>query len=91
MRGALKDYLKTVSGMFDVKWSFVKWYQVLKDCVTFVEHGQRKTVTVTDVSTIVILHWWGLANGQLQVIFALRRIGRPIYGFGVDPSRPMRG
>ncbi|KAH8808942.1 histone-fold-containing protein [Xylogone sp. PMI_703] len=37
--------------------------QVIHDCVVYVEHGNRKTVTVTDV------------------IFALRRIGRPIYGF----------
>ncbi|KFY11990.1 hypothetical protein V491_06961 [Pseudogymnoascus sp. VKM F-3775] len=37
---------------------------ILKDCVIFLEHANRKTVTVGDV------------------IFALKRIGRPIYGFG---------
>ncbi|KAI9848782.1 MAG: Histone H4 [Thelocarpon superellum] len=36
---------------------------VLKDVVCFLEHADRKTVTVTDV------------------IFALRRLGTPIYGF----------
>ncbi|KAA8904658.1 histone-fold-containing protein [Sphaerosporella brunnea] len=36
---------------------------ILRDCVTFVEHGNRKTVTTVDV------------------VFALKRIGRPIYGF----------
>jgi hypothetical protein len=35
---------------------------VLRDCVTFVEHANRKTVTTVDV------------------VFALKRIGRPIYG-----------
>jgi histone H4 len=34
----------------------------------FVEHGQRKTVLVTDV------------------IYALRRKGRPIYGFEAIPG-----
>ncbi|KAI5804999.1 histone-fold-containing protein [Geopyxis carbonaria] len=42
---------------------------ILKDCVIYVEHGKRKTVTVTDV------------------IFALRRIGRPVYGFDTEVSR----
>ncbi|KFY24041.1 hypothetical protein V493_05474 [Pseudogymnoascus sp. VKM F-4281 (FW-2241)] len=37
---------------------------ILKDCIIFLEHANRKTVTVGDV------------------LFALKRIGRPIYGFG---------
>ncbi|KAL7265973.1 hypothetical protein RUND412_011496 [Rhizina undulata] len=47
VRGALVDHLKSI----------------LKDCIIFLDHAERKTVTVTDV------------------IFALKRIGRPIYGF----------
>ncbi|KAL2044334.1 hypothetical protein N7G274_003039 [Stereocaulon virgatum] len=39
---------------------------ILHDCTAYVQHSNRKTVTVTDV------------------IFALRRLGRPIYGF--DPK-----
>ncbi|TGZ80908.1 histone-fold-containing protein, partial [Ascodesmis nigricans] len=53
MRGAMKDYLTGI----------------LRDCCIFVEHGKRKTVTVTDV------------------VFALRRIGRPIYGMIFVPQR----
>ncbi|KAL2051677.1 hypothetical protein ABVK25_008091 [Lepraria finkii] len=39
---------------------------ILHDCTAYVQHSNRKTVTVTDV------------------IFALKRLGRPIYGF--DPK-----
>ncbi|MCJ1291823.1 hypothetical protein MMC34_003368 [Xylographa carneopallida] len=39
---------------------------LIQDCVFFVEHSKRKTVTVSDV------------------IFALKRLGNPIYGF--DPE-----
>ncbi|KAK5660375.1 hypothetical protein OQA88_12916 [Cercophora sp. LCS_1] len=39
---------------------------ILRDCVTYAEYRNAKTVTVHDV------------------IFALRRIGKPIYGF--DPE-----
>ncbi|KZF19334.1 histone-fold-containing protein [Xylona heveae TC161] len=46
-RAALKKYLK----------------DILKDCAIFLEHANRKTITVLDV------------------IFALKRQGRPIYGF----------
>ncbi len=37
---------------------------VVRDCVTYTEHGRRKTVTAMDV------------------VFALKRQGRTIYGFG---------
>ncbi|KAH0613319.1 uncharacterized protein H6S33_009699 [Morchella sextelata] len=43
---------------------------ILHDCVIYLEHSSRKTVTVTDV------------------IFALKRIGRPIYGFDADTYKP---
>ncbi|KAK3353188.1 histone H4 [Lasiosphaeria hispida] len=39
---------------------------ILRDCVTYAEYRNAKTVTVNDV------------------IFALRRIGKPIYGFDPD-------
>ncbi|KAK0715640.1 histone-fold-containing protein [Lasiosphaeris hirsuta] len=50
IRGALKARLGTI----------------LRDCVTYTEYRNAKTVTVNDV------------------IFALRRIGKPIYGFDPD-------
>ncbi|KAK3955453.1 histone-fold-containing protein [Pseudoneurospora amorphoporcata] len=43
---------------------------ILRDCVTYTEHRNAKTVTVTDV------------------IFALRRIGKPIYGFDPETWEP---
>ncbi|KAK3324131.1 histone-fold-containing protein [Cercophora scortea] len=43
---------------------------ILRDCVSYTEYRQAKTVTVTDATP--------------QVIFALKRIGKPIYGF--DPE-----
>jgi len=51
IRSTMKDHLQTI----------------LHDCCIFLDHANRKTVTVTDV------------------IFALKRIGRPIYGF--DPNK----
>ncbi|KAI9672020.1 MAG: hypothetical protein M1829_004564 [Trizodia sp. TS-e1964] len=50
MRGCIRDYL----------------HAILKDCVIFLDHNDRKTCTVSDV------------------IFALKRRGRPIYGFDKD-------
>lgn len=44
--------------------------KILQDCVVYLEHSSRKTITVTDV------------------IFALKRIGRPIYGFDPDTYKP---
>jgi hypothetical protein len=63
MRASLKLYLTNVratrgSGDGEV----LTETKVLRDCVTFVEHANRKTVTTVDV------------------VFALKRIGRPIYG-----------
>ncbi|KAK3687485.1 histone-fold-containing protein [Podospora appendiculata] len=43
---------------------------ILRDCVSYTEYRQAKTVTVTDV------------------IFALKRIGRPIYGFDPETHTP---
>ncbi|KAH0559480.1 Histone H4 [Trichoglossum hirsutum] len=40
--------------------------EILKDCAIFLDHSNRKTITVTDV------------------IFALKRRGRPLYGFDKD-------
>jgi histone H4 len=51
--------------------------------VAYCEHAKRKTVTVTDVSFITKLFEDDTTN-ILKVIFALRRLGRPIYGF--DPE-----
>jgi hypothetical protein len=52
---------------------------------TYVDYQKRKTATVTDVSLLLRAV---LENKKLiiffKVIFALRRIGRPIYGF--DPE-----
>ncbi|KAK1759320.1 histone-fold-containing protein [Echria macrotheca] len=46
--------------------------QILRDCITYTEYRNAKTVTVNDV------------------IFALRRIGRPIYGFDPETYVPGR-
>ncbi|KAG9258949.1 histone H4 [Emericellopsis atlantica] len=53
VRGALKTYLE----------------EVLHDCVAYVDHARRKTVTVTDV------------------IHAVKRCGRPIYGFDPETNK----
>jgi hypothetical protein len=45
------------------------------------EHANRKTVTVGDVQ-YPILPIQSPQLTLLQVLFALKRIGRPIYGFG---------
>ncbi|KAF8241447.1 hypothetical protein K440DRAFT_626344 [Wilcoxina mikolae CBS 423.85] len=47
VRAALKTYLT----------------KILKDCVCYLEHARRKTITTVDV------------------VFALKQNGRPIYGF----------
>ncbi|MCJ1391805.1 hypothetical protein MMC18_004672 [Xylographa bjoerkii] len=44
---------------------------LIEDCVVFVEHAKRKTVTVSDV------------------IFALKRLGNPIYGFDPDVTKSL--
>ncbi|MCJ1287509.1 hypothetical protein MMC26_006861 [Xylographa opegraphella] len=44
---------------------------LIRDCVIFVEHSKRKTVTVSDV------------------IFALKRLGNPIYGFDPDVTKSL--
>ncbi|KAF8543608.1 histone-fold-containing protein [Trichophaea hybrida] len=52
MRAAMKAYLN----------------KILRDCVCYLEHANRKTITTVDV------------------VFALKRSGRPIYGFD-DPLK----
>ncbi|MCJ1472501.1 hypothetical protein MMC13_001149 [Lambiella insularis] len=42
---------------------------IIRDCVAYVDHANRKTVMVTDV------------------IFALKRLGNPIYGFDPDVTK----
>ncbi|EOO01438.1 putative histone h4 protein [Phaeoacremonium minimum UCRPA7] len=47
---------------------------ILKDCVTFTEYRNAKTITIHDV------------------LFALKRIGRPIYGFDPETyNEPRKG
>lgn len=55
--------------------------QILKDCIIFLEHANRKTVTVGDVQYPFYLYLSPQLTSR-QVLFALKRIGRPIYGFG---------
>ena len=71
--------------------------QILRDCITYTEHRHAKTVTVTDVSNTVpprTLDMAGITRGiskltrTKKVIFALRRIGKPIYGFDPETWEP---
>ena len=52
----------------------------MKDVIAITDHCKRKTVTVTDASPSVNLPKCTLLI-EFKVIFALRRQGRPIYGF----------
>ncbi|KAI9761035.1 MAG: putative cell survival pathways protein [Chaenotheca gracillima] len=66
---ARRGGVKRISGAFydEARLALKNRLQMLlRDVVTFTEHQQRRTVTVTDV------------------IFALKRIGNPIYGFDKD-------
>lgn len=56
---------------------------MLKDICTIVEHSKRKTCTVTDVSSNVAPLTGFADPSYVQVVWALKRLGRPIYGFGV--------
>ena len=58
--------------------------QILRDCVEFVEYRRAKTVTARDVRTTVAMARRQAGTNARQVIFSLKRLGRPIYGF--DPE-----
>ena len=61
----------------------------MKDVVAITEHCHRKTVTVNDVSPPQSAQGEMVPDSMAQVIFALRRHGRPIYGFdntGIKPK-----
>ncbi|KAF8417980.1 histone-fold-containing protein [Tirmania nivea] len=71
-RLARRGGVKRISGAIydDVRACLVTHLRgILKDCATYVEHAQRRTITVVDV------------------IFALKRQGRPIYGMHPPPPR----
>jgi histone H4 len=66
-RLARRGGVKRISGLiYDEARSVLKGFltQVLRDAVTYTEHGRRKTVTAMDV------------------VYALKRNGRTLYGFG---------
>lgn len=77
----------------------IMFSKILQDCVTYVEYRQAKTVTIYDVSLFYPLssqdylyedlstrrEIFSIMLTQCQVIHALKRIGRPIYGFD-DPE-----
>lgn len=54
------------SNIYEETRSTLKTYvgKLIRDAITYMEHGKRKTVT------------------SLDVVYALKRQGRPIYGFG---------
>lgn len=75
-RLARRGGVKRISGAIydDVRACLVTHLRsILKDCATYVEHAQRRTITVVDV------------------IFALKRQGRPIYGFDPETHDPRKG
>jgi histone H4 len=53
--------------------------QILTNVVIITEHSKRKTVTVTDVSSPFAASTCGA--DKFKVIYALRRMGTPVYGF----------
>lgn len=80
-RDAMKAHLQLVSTTHSRDRKLLIILQILKDCVIFLDHANRKTVTVGDVQH----PFCSYVSAQLtfrQVLFALKRIGRPIYGFG---------
>jgi len=73
-RLARRGGVKRISGMIydEIRLALMDRVRILiKDCVVFVEHSKRKTVTVSDV------------------IFALKRLGNPIYGFDPDVTKSL--
>eukprot|EP01012_Entosiphon_sulcatum_P066516 TRINITY_DN95803_c0_g1_i1.p1 TRINITY_DN95803_c0_g1~~TRINITY_DN95803_c0_g1_i1.p1 ORF type:complete len:112 (-),score=28.91 TRINITY_DN95803_c0_g1_i1:89-424(-) len=66
-RLARRGGVKRISGLiYDETRNVLKTFleNVIRDAVTYTEHGRRKTVTAMDV------------------VYALKRQGRTIYGFG---------
>ena len=66
-RLARRGGVKRISGpMYDDTRSVLKLFlhNVIRDALTLIEHGRRKTVTAMDV------------------VYALKRQGRTLYGFG---------
>lgn len=65
--------------------------KVIRDCVTYTEYRKAKTVTALDVRSP--FHLPKYQANHVQVIHALKRLGRPIYGFdpegakGKNPAR----
>jgi len=53
---------------------------VIRDAVTYTEHAKRKTVTSLDVCSHCTLML--RLTDTLQVVYALKRQGRTLYGFG---------
>jgi len=71
-RVARRGGVKRISGMIyeEVRKVLIIYLEdILRDCVTYVEHAKRQTVTVTDV------------------IYAVKRRGRPIYGFDPETNK----
>lgn len=57
--------------------------QILRDICLITEHKNRKTVTVSDVRlNFIIFYLKFKLMYAIKVIFTLKRMGRPIYGFG---------
>jgi histone H4 len=59
----------------------------LGDCVAVAEYRNAKTITVHDVSVSRTGYLLAVLI-MMQVIWSLRRLGRPIYGFDPETYHP---
>lgn len=65
-RGVLKSFLESV----------------IRDAVTYTEHAKRKTVTSLGTLQLQTSHFRTRTNNTADVVYALKRQGRTLYGFG---------
>jgi histone H4 len=63
-RGVLKVFLEVSGACASLLGLPLSLQNVIRDAVTYTEHGKRKTVTALDI------------------VYALKRQGRTLYGFG---------
>ena len=54
---------------------------VIRDAVTYTEHAKRKTVTSLG-KFVLPVRWRCITDNEQDVVYALKRQGRTLYGFG---------
>jgi histone H4 len=63
-------------------------YKILHDCIAYCEYRKAKTITVHDVNSAGPHSDLTIIANVGKVLFSLKRIGRPIYGFDPDTYVP---